>query len=165
MNRDNNWTSVNWIVLEDRGGSSFHYRLISWQLFVYHVTTISPTVDFGDGMSEGFGWGIPLGYQGGSWSNHIQRVVMGWHLLPHPIASLNYRLLSTSLVGVHERSSTAAPCITTPDTDRPTKGFKSPDFPTISDLLDNSFYMTPDSPSPHESSNPWYEEPTMTYVL
>jgi len=21
----------------------------------------------GDGMSEGFGWGIPLGYQGGSW--------------------------------------------------------------------------------------------------
>ena len=37
-------TSVNWIVLVGEG--SFHYRLISWQLFVYHVTTISPTVDF-----------------------------------------------------------------------------------------------------------------------
>ena len=45
--------------------------------------------------------------------------------------------LATSLVGVPELFATAVPCITPTDTDRLTKGFKSPDFPTISDSPDN----------------------------
>ena len=116
MHWDSNRTSVNWIGLEDRGVSPlWRARLISWQLFVYHVTTISPDEedaqfhrlrieqrrslskndDFGwqDQTRRWYvgriGWGIPLGYQGWSWSDHIQRVGVGWH---HPIASLNYRL-------------------------------------------------------------------------
>jgi len=46
-------------------------------------------------------------------------------------------------------------CFTTTDTDRLTKGFKSPDFPAISNSPDNPFYMAPVSPAPHESSNTW----------
>ena len=45
--------------------------------------------------------------------------------------------LATSLVGVPELSATAAPCITTTGTDRLTRGFKSLDFPAISDSPDN----------------------------
>ena len=65
--------------------------------------------------------------------------------------------LATSHFGIPEPSAAAAaaPCITTQDTDRLPKGFKSPDFPVVSDSLDSPFYVAPGSPSPHESSNTW----------
>jgi len=52
------------------------------------------------------------------WNSHIQRLVVGCHLLCHPIASVNSGNLP---VGVPEPSATAGPCITTQDTDRLTK--------------------------------------------
>ena len=66
------------------------------------------------------------------WSSHNQRLVIGC-LLRYPIASLNCGLLQLHLLAL--LSATAAPCITIQDTDRLTKGFKSPDFHHLITLL------------------------------
>ena len=63
--------------------------------------------------------------------------------------------LATSPIGVSELSATAAPCITTQDTDRPTKPRNAPNRQIISYSPDNHLYMAPGLRSPHESSNAW----------
>ena len=60
---------------------------------------------------------LPLLYRN-LWNSHVQRLVVGCHLLRHPIASVNSGNLP---VGVPEPSATAGPYITTQDTDRLTK--------------------------------------------
>ena len=103
------------------------------------------------------------------------------HRKPQPQA------LATLPVGVPESSSTAvlpvSQPVSPPKTPKkrtgPRKGFKSPEFPIISDSPDNPFYVVPGSPSPgEESQSPrvdsgspqtpvttHYEKPTVTYVL
>ena len=85
----------------------------------------------GDRMSEGFGvstridlWSAaPLLYL---WSSHKASSGLTSPSPSHYKPQL--RPVAISPVGVPELSATAAPCITTQDTDRITKGFMSPDF-------------------------------------
>jgi len=148
MHWDSNRTSVNWIGLEDRGVSPlWRARLISWQLFVYHVTTISPDEEDAQfhrlrieqrrslSKNDDFGWQDQTRrwYVGRIWMRNTSRISRmelkrshsesrGGLTPSHSKPQLPP--LTISPVGVHEPSATAAPSITIQDRDRPTKGFK-----------------------------------------
>ena len=82
------------------------------------------------------------------WNSHIQRLVVGCHLLRHPSASVNSGNFTC------RRSWTFCDCWALHHHPRHgQKGFQFPSSPIIIDSPHNSSYMAPGSPSPHESSN------------
>ena len=100
------------------------------------------------------------------WSSHIQRLVIGWHLLRYRIASLNCSLLQLHLLALLSflrLPRPASPPKTRTDSRKASNGRV---FRLSQMHLNNPFGMAPLlCVSPRTPDNTHYEKPTVTYFL